>query len=220
MATATVPLTPKQAELVLQGLVLALADPTKTSRPLSLTQTIKDDPESSVRIAWQPMGQPSWNNTDDIVVLRFTDEDDPYNRVRDIEYFEGNRTVTYQRTWRCHFVIYGPNSYDNARLLHSALMTDQTTHDTLTAANLYFVPDPVAPQRVPEIFQSLWYERVDFDVLFNEGVTESDTYQSVLSTHIFIETNTGIVDDPVVNAPEGVGFGEGPFGDGPFDVVA
>src|SRR5579859_1245107 len=191
MATATVPLTPKQAELVLQGLILALADPSKTSHPLSLTETEKGNPFSAVRVAWQPMGQPSCTNTDDIVILRFTDEDDPYNRVRDVRYGANKqKIVTYQRTWRCHFVIYGPNSYDNARLIHSALMTNDSTHDTLTAANLFFVPDPVAPQRVPEIFQSVWYERVDFSVLFNEGVTESDTYQTVLSTHIFIETNT------------------------------
>jgi hypothetical protein len=148
--------------------------------------TAPNDPAyNAVRIGWQQRGQPAYKIGDDVAFVRCAEVDDPYNRVRDVTQVPNPQDTndppqsvlqltTYQRVWQTFWELYGPNSFDRMRQIHSALFT-QTVHDTFAALNLnlYWVTDPPCPRRVPYYSDGQWWEFVAFDSRFNEGVTET-----------------------------------------------
>ena len=202
---ATAPLVPKQIEPLFQKLTLAVGG-------LQLTQTQPNNPLSSVRLGWQTQGQPASQVQEDIIYVRAIEDDDLYNRQRDINTLVNPQddatllqVTTYVRVWKVFWTVLGPNSFDNARLIHSALMTDLTTKYLLAKANLYLVTDVVAPLRVPDQWPGgEWGERVDFSARFNEQVTEVPVeVNKVASVEIIIDdaTSPPPLADFVVNAP-------------------
>lgn len=180
----------------------------------------------TVRVGWQAQGQPAQQITEDIIYIRCVEEDDEYNRIRDLEIADVlpepatlvQLTSIYTRVWRTFWTIYGPSSFDNARAIRSALLT-QNVHDMFLGAyntygqipsgeggfgggtvNIYLVTDMAAPRRVPELFDGQWWERVDFDCQFNEQVNETTTVNAVESTEVILETNTGVVRDTTISS--------------------
>lgn len=150
-----------------------------------------------VRTSWVQQGQPSQTIDEDVVYIRAIEVDDQYNRVRDVTYPDPLIELTqYTRVWEVHWTVYGPNSFDHARMIRSGLFT-QAIHDQL-APQLYLVTDPSAPLRVPELQDDQWWERVDFNARFNEFVTESRTSQSVVSTEVIVDTAAGTILDVTV----------------------
>ena len=157
---------------------------------------------ASVRIGWQTEGQPFEDITADVVYLFAVEEDDDYNRLRDnLVFSNDNNSVivaeSYTRVWRFSWTFYGPNSFDRARRLRSALF-NTASHDAMAAYQLYLITDPAAPVRVPEVFQKRWWERVDFSARFNELVVETDTTGFIKSAEIIVEDATGVVADVTV----------------------
>jgi hypothetical protein len=210
---AILPLTPNTVESLMQ-LVTMLA--------LSLDPTL-DAAAKAVRVGWQITGQPASSIDEDVAYVRCVEEDDQYNRIRDEQHFDAPPTqvefdTTYTRVWRTFWTLYGPNSFDHARIIKSALFT-QSIHDALLQAfsnygelpyglggyggsgvELYLVTDVIAPKRIPENFGGQWWERVDFDCQFNEGVTETYLVNAVVSSEVIIITDDGITVDEIVDA--------------------
>lgn len=179
--TYPVPLTPFAIQSVLQAATLAALGLSPTAFNL-------------VRVDWQTQGQPTGTVNDDITYLRALEVDNPYNRVRDVQTLPNDsqtvlQLTTYTRVWEIAWTLYGPNSFDHARILRSA-MFQQAIHDELALWQLYLVTDVQAPQRVPEYFQGQWWERVDFSVLLNEAVSETLVIGSVESVEVIIEDAT------------------------------
>ena len=161
-----------------------------------------DGAYSKVRVDWSRGGAPAWKVTDDVCFLRCAEDDDEYNRIREVKLTGRDdvsltRTTTYTRVWRVNWILYGPNSFDHARMVRSALF-GPLAHDALAASNLYFIPTPAAPVRLPELFSGNWWERTDFSARFNEAVTEVETISSIASAEIIVETERGIVEDITV----------------------
>lgn len=161
---------------------------------------------ASVRVGWQPQGQPGWALAEDVVIVNAIEDDDQYNRVRESQTLPNDADsilllVTYTRVWRGMWTFYGPNSFDRARILKSALLATGvvppalTAHDVLALQNLYLVTDVSAPQRVPELYEKQWWERVDFSCQFNEQVQEATIVPSVASVEVIVENANGIVAD-------------------------
>ena len=162
-----------------------------------------------VRIGWQQQGQPAQGIEEDVTYLRCTETDVPaVNRQRDSQILSNPadkntppQTViqlfTYMRVWETFWCVYGPNSFDNARKLHSGLFT-QETHDTFATLGLalYWVPDSSAPRRVPEPRDGgQWWERVDFEARFNELVSEVIVIPLAASVEIQEYTKYGKLSD-------------------------
>jgi hypothetical protein len=108
--------------------------------------------------------------------------------------------TTYQRVWQTSWELYGPNSFDHGRMIKSALFT-QVVHDTFAALNLnlYWVPDPPCPRRVPYYSDAQWWEMVSFDSRFNEGVVEQLVIPLAASVPVQIYTSQiGETEDFVV----------------------
>jgi hypothetical protein len=197
---AATPLTPNLIEPLMQLITMV---------GVGLDPTVAASAKA-VRIGWQTTGQPASDITEDVIYIRCTEEDDLYNRIRDEEIADVlpepstqlQITTTYTRVWRTFWTLYGPGSFDKARQIKSALFK-QKIHDMLLGAYgtfqllpnpgayanlaLYLVTEIMAPTRVPENFGGQWWERVDFACQFNEGVTEVDTVNAVVSTEVFIE---------------------------------
>lgn len=176
---------------------------------LPAPQSATDPVYNQVRIGWQQQGAPGWGITDDITVIRSVEEDDEYNRIRDVQYELINdvytKVTTYTRVWRVFWTIYGPNSFDNGRKMRTRLF-DQDIHDQFALSNLYLVTNPTAPVRIPEEKERLgqWFERVDFSAQFNEAVTETFVENPVEISEIVIfnEVATQIADIQIDTSEE------------------
>jgi hypothetical protein len=188
----------------------------------------KDPAYSAVRVGWQQLGQPSQFINNDVAYLRCITVDDSVNRQRDQQTVSNPADMndppqsdlqvwTYMRVWQTFWEFYGPNGFDHARAIHSALFT-QSIHDTFAALNLnlYWIPDSSCPRRVPYYEDGQWWERVDFEARFNELVTETTVIPLAASVEIQLyESQAGEVDDFVVVMP-GEGYGEGEYGGGGY----
>jgi hypothetical protein len=213
---ATLPLVPSQMDAVIQALTLAMGlnlstdpNPNNPDSPNNPNYNPLSPPPNyyGCRIGWQQQGQPQQRITEDVVYVREIEIDDQYNRIRDVSYDlseDGNtytKTTNYTRVWRVFWCVYGPNSFDNARKIHSRLF-DQDIHDQFAASQLYWVTDAEAPVRAPEPYDRQWWERVDFSARFNEFVTEEYVTQYALSTEIIIDNELGTeIADITVTAP-------------------
>lgn len=191
-AIATTPLVPKQIHAIMQNVTLLA---------MGRTSPFSKADFQFARIAWQQQGQPFGTISEDFIFVRCVEDDDNYNRIRDVELIQDGPTqlieqMTYTRVWRCFWVAYGPNSFDNMRIMRSALhRPSQPIVDMLATGNLYFVTDPAAPTYAPEQKDGQWWERTDFSAQFNEGVTEQEIVSAVASVEVIVETEKGVVAD-------------------------
>ena len=187
----TTALTPPALHLVLQPLTCRRLGRSPETHPLAY---------SKVRLDWPTGGQPAWGINDDVCFLKVSEEDDPYNRIRDRRLTPNDAvsvttTITYTRVWRVSWSFYGPTSFDAARLVKSALLNLDFPADTLQAANLSLVTDLAATTRNPEKFQGQWWERTDLTAKLNELVTETLTVAIIASAEVMVATESGPVAD-------------------------
>jgi hypothetical protein len=188
MSSYPTPLTPNQLNLVAQQATIAALGLT-----LQSPANPADPAYAAVRVGWQQVGQPAFKVTEDVVFLRCAEDDDQYNRVRDVSInSQEQQLMQYTRVWRVWWTLYGPNSFDNARIVRSALFS-QAVHDIFSSAQLYFVTNPSAPQRVPEQKDGQWWERVDFSARFNEFVTETPPVTYADSVVVTLENSSGVI---------------------------
>ena len=153
---------------------------------------------SKVRLEWPSGGQPGWKISEDICFLRVTEEEDAYSHIRDRKLVTiDGQTIssidTYTRVWRVSWALYGPSSFDHARLMRSGLLTADFPHDTLAAQGLYLITDMAATTRAPELFQGQWWDRTDLSCKLNELVTETLTVPSIASADVLIYNHSGEV---------------------------
>lgn len=146
--------------------------------------------QSKVRMAWPSEGAPAWQRTDDVAFLRINNFEDPITMQRDIEYQNydvdnANQIVSYTRVHQVQWVLYGPNSFDNAEKIKNALFR-QDIKKQYNALNLYLVLDIVPPIRLPEPFNNQWWERTDFTAKFNEKIEVSATVPYLKSVDIIL----------------------------------
>jgi hypothetical protein len=154
---------------------------------------------AKVRDSWQTQGQPYTPRPgEDVCYFTCTLEDSDYAKTARDRTFTGAGPVTenwnYTRQWRIAFTLYGLNSLDHARQLHSAFFMDYF-NDVLSLSNLYPLNDPPTPTRIPEQFNGEWWERADFHVLAYEAVAETIQDPIATSVEVKLITDNGLVAD-------------------------
>lgn len=127
-----------------------------------------------VRISWPTDGQPGWDYDEDIIFLRITDINSSINKQIDTQYSplstdKVNRISGYTRVHEIHWIIYGPNSYEDAERIKYGFY-DEEIKTNLAYNNLFMVLDNETPIRLPELSNGKWYQRVDYTVRFNEYI--------------------------------------------------
>lgn len=148
---------------------------------------------SKVRLDWPTGGQPAWAIADDVCFLGATEADDEYNRIRDknvVNNAAGGVDViyTFVRCWRVNYLLYGPNAFDNARLIRSGFLQLGIVAAALAEVNLDLVTDIAASSRNPELYQGQWWERADLTVFLYELVTETLSAPIIASAEVKLFT--------------------------------
>lgn len=184
-------LTPDSIATIFQNLTLNIMG---TATP----KTPTDPAYQLVRIMWQPQGQPAMTATQNIVFIgaRLKAEHS-YGQVRDVQYSgDLQADIVYTRVWEVQWSIYGPNSFDTARLIKDALVSADWTRGILSASNLYLVPTDMSPAYLPEAspVHGQWWKRTDYTVLFNEQVNESITTGAIESSQIDLFSRLGEIE--------------------------
>lgn len=132
-----------------------------------------------VRIAWPAEGAPAWERTEDVCFIKVTEEDDPVNRQREErltpqggspESLYLDKEISYTRVINLNLICYGPNSWENIQTIRDYIFEENPFRWALATDKIYPIPDMVAPRRMPEPFQNQYWERVDFDIRFNENI--------------------------------------------------
>jgi hypothetical protein len=145
-----------------------------------------------VRIDWPAEGQPDVPRPSvDVCYINCVTEDSEYAKTARDRVFTGAGPVTehwnYTRQWRISWDVYGPNSVDRARQVHSAVFIDYF-NDVLSLSNLYPLSDPSTPTRIPVEHNLQWYDHTHFHCDFYEAVSE--TIQDSIATSVEVKLNT------------------------------
>ena len=197
----------------IDGLNVTLSQPMTIDGSFVIAYGADPDSYKKVRIGWQSEGQPGWEIWEDITTIEATLVEDSIFQMRNqIDAANDSqtllRTTQYTRPWRVDFTLYGPNSLDRARLIQSALLL-AWTHDAFALSRLWMLPNLKTPKRMPELFDEQYWERVDFSVMFYEGVEETITVPLMRSVQVFVEQ--------AAQTPAGYGitpYGSGGYGEG------
>ena len=162
--------------------------------------------QGKIRRTWPKAGQPTFDSVTDMTFYRILFEDDEYNRQREMKFeavyngsTEDNQNITQimqmTNVNRIYWTIYGPNSMDNAWRIWNQLYY-QSTKNILAARNIYLVPDIAAPRRVPEPFQSLWWERHDLEVKFNSLIVINSLIPTILTAPVGVTADSDTINNP------------------------
>jgi len=93
--------------------------------------------------------------------------------------------------WSLHCYCYGPQSYDNADLIRSKILT-QSLKSKLHLNGVAIVPEIPTIINTPEQAQGQWWTRYDITLVFNE----SYDYTEDVGAIEYINTNIGIAKSP------------------------
>lgn len=159
----------------------------------------------AVRIDWPVEGQPDVPAPSvDVCYIACTLQDVEYSRVRDHTLSGDNpgdpvlETWVYTRGWRVSWQLAGPNAFDRARQIHSALFQDYF-NDALNVSKLYPVPDMPEPVRIPVEHNAQWYPSSQFYCVFYEEITETIQTPSVTSVELKLYAGLPDITDPIVD---------------------
>ena len=140
-----------------------------------------------VRQAWQTYGEPDFKITDNVIFLQLM-----YESGNDVarplyafneDWGSGSKdikeTKTQTRVLRLRLIAYGSNGAENLYKIRTALYGGITE---LRSKGIYCIPSDDEPRYAPELFAGQWWERTEFDFLFNqyaEYVNKIGTIESV-----------------------------------------
>ena len=159
---------------------------------------------TAVRVAWQIQGQPAWAITDDVCIVRATADDAPFSRVRDNLWAENDDVsvildMQFTQVWTIHATLYGPNCYDHARQIISALSLDWVS-GILEPLNLYLIPDWIRPSYVPELKDGQWWQRTDIEFKLNENALESMVIPTAAEQPVTLVPDVGSSEEFVIES--------------------
>lgn len=146
----------------------------------NVTFDITGMPSTSIRHAYQGIGQPGIERAQDIVYINLNYVNDDYYSQRhvmfsgDLDDTDATREVFYTKVISVQWSFYGPQSFDLADSLRNGLFND-SPNEILSASEIFPVLGFPSPVRAPYSFNKQWWERVDFTANFNVGVSRTGT---------------------------------------------
>lgn len=165
-----------------------------------VSQAVLQQAWDTVRVAWQAEGQPAWSRKANVCIVRATLDDDPFSRTRDglwadveLNAAQVQEQQSYTQVWSVHFMLYGPTAAQRARLLASAFFQDWV-HDALVPLNLYALANWPRPVYAPELFEGQYWNRFDYQLKFNEFVSESIIVPSVAEMDVTLVKENGLTE--------------------------
>ena len=152
-----------------------------------------DELKNNVRISWPEEGQPTWEISDDLIFLRCYEINDSINKEREhtdeyqVSPDEFARDTKYSVVMAVDVILYGPNSFENARNIRDGIFSEDIKL-ILKQNDIYLKPkeDQITPKRADEYFEGRWWRRTDIGFRFNEKMVVSTTIPAIDSVNIGI----------------------------------
>lgn len=140
---------------------------------------INSTPIADVRLSWPEGGAPGWGIEQNVIFLKVKEvplpneyhvqREDVFSSVDSPEV--GIISTGSTRGIEVNWIFYGRASWENAFLVSHHIF-HQEYHNTLAENKMYLIPNFDPPRRLPEIWQGLWYQRMDLTMKFNGLVVE------------------------------------------------
>jgi len=150
---------------------------------------------NDVRIGWETEGPPAFKITDDVIFIMAVPIDHQINRQQDVSYDEGSpdllETRGMTRVMGLNVIAYGADALYNLKKIKTAMFYESVRH-TLSAEQIFYIPDTIEPRRAPEPGQGQWWERGDMQLQFNELLTDTREQNAVESVDIEIDRENGV----------------------------
>jgi hypothetical protein len=152
---------------------------------------------ADVRRSWPIMGAPAFDINDDVTFIQVHDVSSSMSTIREDKFSmegspeDGSLETSYTRTLQINWIFYGPNSWDSAMAVRNKVFF-QEFRNTLSDNNIYVIPDFDPPRRIPELFQGLWYQRMDLTMKFNELVRFDHAIHNIESVEIKLYDRKGL----------------------------
>lgn len=149
-----------------------------------------------VRVAWPTSGAPAWKVTENICFLRVTEEDDQrINIEREVKLTLSendplmlNEETSRSRVIALNLIFYGPNSWENAETVKDSIYSGSLDFRfDLSKEKIYPLPTIPAARRIPEPFQSQYWERVDLEIRFNENIKKNRDIATIGEVPMFVK---------------------------------
>lgn len=178
-------------------IILSLSELRKLFYDLTVAMV---DTGTQVRMSWPTGGAPAFDINDNMAFIRISDVASSYHVPQELKYEqvgspeEGNMQVHYTRTLQISWSFYGAKSWDDSTSVRNKIYY-QTHHDTLARQKMYLVPNFNPPRRVPELFEGLWYERVDLMMNFYEKILINYAVPSILTVPLVVKGDSGTIHD-------------------------
>lgn len=148
--------------------------------------------ECQVRWSWPTQGAPAFGINDDIVFLKIYDQPGTLTKQKEEIYTLGlNMAVNYTRMLKLDCIFYGPESSQNATDIANKIYW-QENHDVLAREKIYVIPGFNPPNRFPELWQGLWYERSDLSITFNEQIKLNREVPAIETVRVIVNDRTGV----------------------------
>jgi hypothetical protein len=164
---------------------------------------IGGSPKADIRRSWPTGGAPAFSNTDNVAFIKVYNVESPITQQREDVYSQigspstPNMATKTTRTLLLDYMFYGQTSWDRANLVKEGLYR-QVNHDILALQKIFVVPDGKPPQLMPELWQGVWYDRVNLKIYFNEGIVVNDNVPYIKTVEIVVEDRKGIRADITV----------------------
>lgn len=144
-----------------------------------------------VRQTWQMYGAPDFKITDNVIFLQLMYESGN-DVARPLHSFTENygdnikETKTQTRVLRLRLIAYGNNGAENIYKIRTAIYGGIKT---LRQNGVYVIPSDDEPRYAPELFAGQWWERTEFDFLFNQYAEYVNTVTTIEHVPITVKLN-------------------------------
>ena len=144
-----------------------------------------------VRQTWQRYGEPDFKITDNVIFMQLM-----YESGNDVarplhsfveDYGEDiKETKTQTRVLRLRLIAYGENGTENIYKIRTAIYGGIKK---LRQNGIYAIPSDDEPRYAPELFAGQWWERTEFDFLFNQYAEYSNVVTTIEHVPINVKLN-------------------------------
>ena len=159
-----------------------------------------------VRQTWQMYGEPDFKITDNVIFLQLMYESGN-DVARPLHYFAEDSGLnikeirTQTRVLRLRLIAYGNQGAENIYKIRTAIYGGITK---LRKKGIYVIPSDDEPRYAPELFAGQWWERTEFDFLFNQYAEYENTVTTIEQVPINTKLNTeaSVISDAFVVVKE------------------
>lgn len=144
-----------------------------------------------VRQTWQMYGEPDFKITDNVIFLQLMYESGndvarPLHSFTEDYGDDIKETKTQTRVLRLRLIAYGANGAENIYQIRTKIYGGIKE---LRQNGIYAIPSDDEPRYAPEYFAGQWWERTEFDFLFNQYAEYVNTVGTIEQVPVTVKLN-------------------------------